>query len=111
MGITTQIIVSSNLEKNNNLRGQEKVISICEMLGATEYYNAIGGQALYSFDDFSKKGMSLNFLKTGEIRYKQFGNTFIDYLSIIDVMMFNSKDVINEMLSNFSLITEHTAEN
>ena len=26
----------------------EKVISICKALGATEYYNAIGGQELYS---------------------------------------------------------------
>lgn len=106
LDITTHIIISSNLEKDNSLRGQDKVLSICELLGATEYYNAIGGQELYSFDEFSKKGIALKFLKPGNVIYKQFGDIFVNYLSIVDIMMFNSKKTIKEMLNNYTLITE-----
>ena len=44
------------LEKNNELRAQDKVIHICKKLGGTKYINAIGGQELYSGADFAKQG-------------------------------------------------------
>ena len=46
------------------------------------------------------------FLKTNEIIYQQFNNLFIPNLSIIDVMMFNSKNDIKNMLQAFTLIKE-----
>ena len=88
--IKTELLLSSELEKDNSLKGKDKVISICKKLEATEYYNAIGGQELYSFEEFKDNGIELKFLKTEEIKYKQFNNEFISNLSILDVMMFNS---------------------
>jgi hypothetical protein len=35
--------------------------------------------------------------------YKQFNNEFIPYLSIIDIMMFNSREGIKEMLEKYKL--------
>ena len=55
--IDTELILSSTLNKDCSLKGQDKVLSICELLGATEYYNAIGGQELYSFEEFKKHGI------------------------------------------------------
>ncbi len=107
LSINTELITSSILDKNNNLKGQEKVIEICEKLGAAEYYNAIGGQDLYSYNDFLEKGIKLSFLKTDTIEYKQFNNKFVPNLSIIDVIMFNSKDEVKDMLNKYSLITEN----
>lgn len=104
LGITTELIVSSTLKKNNSLKAQDKVIEICKELNATEYYNAIGGQELYSYNDFEKNGIKLNFLETGKIEYKQFENEFVPYLSILDVMMFNSVEIIQEFLNNYKLI-------
>ena len=104
LGITTKLIVSSTLEKDCTLKGQDKVLEICKLLGATEYYNAIGGQELYSFTDFRQQGVKLSFLKTESITYDQFGGEFQPNLSIVDVMMFNSADTVREMLGRYQLV-------
>lgn len=104
LSIDTDIIVSSTIEKNNDLRGQDKIIEICKVLGADEYYNAIGGQDLYTNDDFTAQGLKLSFLETGMVEYKQFKNEFAPNLSIIDVLMFNSKLDIKEILSLYKCI-------
>jgi len=104
LSIDTELIVSSTITKNNDLRGQDKVVEICKVLGADEYINAIGGQALYSPEDFAAQGIKLKFLKTGEIRYQQFKNEFVPNLSIIDVMMFNSLEEISELMDDYELV-------
>jgi len=104
LSIDTELIVSSSIRKNNELRGQDKIIEICKILGANEYINAIGGQKLYSYSDFATKRIGLKFLQTGDIKYKQFKSDFIPNLSIIDVMMFNEPRKINIMLDDYVLL-------
>lgn len=105
--IPTEIIISSNVDINHELKSQDKVIALCNKMKATEYYNAIGGMELYSYDVFKKNGIVLSFLRTkDDILYKQFNNEFVPNLSIIDVMMFNSKDEIKDMLKQYELISE-----
>lgn len=106
LGIETELILSSTLKKDCSLKSQDKVLAICQELGATEYYNAIGGQELYSFSDFAERGIKLSFLKTDTIVYKQFGEKFEPNLSIIDVMMFNSVEQIKKMLGEYSLVED-----
>mgnify|MGYP003393245606 FL=1 len=101
--MNTEFVLSSNIEKDNSLKGQDKVIEICKSLGAKEYYNAIGGVELYSAENFNSYGIELRFLRTEYIEYKQFKNDFSPYLSIIDVMMFNSKEQIMNILDMYSL--------
>lgn len=108
LDIKTNLIVSSSIDKDCSLKGQDKVISICKILGATEYYNAVGGQSLYSFEDFQNAGLELKFLKTNDIEYKQFENNFEPNLSIIDVLMFNSKEEVKNMLLDFSIINQNS---
>lgn len=105
LDIRTELIVSSDLDKDTALKGQDKVIAICRLLGATEYYNAIGGRELYSYEAFREHGLQLKFVETKNIVYQQFDNTFQPNLSIIDVMMFNSRDKITEYLEAYTLIT------
>lgn len=102
--INTKFIYSSNIEKDNTLKAQDKVIDICKNLNAKKYINAIGGQELYSKEIFKQNRIELNFLKTELVEYKQFKNDFVPYLSIIDILMFNSKDEIKKMLNRFELI-------
>lgn len=104
--IKTELIVSSDLEKNNRLKSQEKVIEICKLLNGDEYYNAMGGKALYSYKTFSENGIILKFLESRNINYKQYDNIMISNLSILDMMMFNSIDKIKEMLLQYYLIGE-----
>lgn len=103
--IETEIILSSNIKKNNSLRGQDKILEICKCIGANEYYNAIGGVELYSPDVFEANSIKLKFIKTERIEYIQFNNEFVPNLSIIDVMMFNSKDKIRQFLDDYLLVT------
>lgn len=58
----------------------------------------INGRDLYSKDRFRKENMKLTFLQGKITPYKQFNDEFIPALSIIDVMMFNDKRTILEML-------------
>lgn len=102
--LNTSFLYSSDIHKKEDLKGQEKLINISKQLNATQYINAIGGMKLYEKDRFYDDNIKLSFLETNIVEYKQFDNDFIPYLSIIDIMMFNNKDKIKAMLSDYSLI-------
>lgn len=104
LDIKTELILSSTLNKNNELKAQDKVIHICKLLGGTHYINAIGGQELYNSNDFKNNGLELSFLKTEFTPYKQFKNEFVPCLSMIDILMFNSPQQIKAMLNAYTLI-------
>ncbi|UPT76817.1 WbqC family protein [Sulfurovum sp. XGS-02] len=104
LDIDTKMIYLSDLQGDTLLKGQDRVIDICKRLNADHYINSIGGQKLYNKEDFLREGIKLNFIKSGDIEYKQFNHKFIPNLSIIDVMMFNSKEEIEEMLNSYELI-------
>lgn len=104
LDIQTKLKLSSSVNKNCDLKGQEKILAICEQLGATEYFNAIGGQGLYTSSVFEERGIKLRFLKTNVIEYKQFDYDFQPNLSILDVMMFNSKETIKSLLHEYRLL-------
>lgn len=104
LSINTELILSSTINKNNILKGEDKIIEICNILQADEYYNAIGGQELYSYEKFIDNGIKLKFLKANIVKYRQFNYKFIPNLSIIDVMMFNSIEDIKKMLDEYELL-------
>lgn len=110
LGINTEFIISSDIDKDNSLHGQDKVISICKILGATDYYNATGGQQLYDYAAFREHDIQLHFLQTDHIEYPQFGGDFEPNLSIMDVMMFNSVEEIHKMLGAYTLISDSLSE-
>ena len=103
-GIDADLIYSSEIEKKTTLKGQEKIIDICKSLGADKYINAIGGQDLYDENSFSREGLGLYFINMLPFEYKQYDNEFIPNLSIIDVLMFNSKKDIIQFLNMYELI-------
>ena len=102
--INTQIIISSEIEIDHKLKGKDKVISICKALNANEYINPIGGTDLYSKESFSNNGIQLEFLESTILPYEQFNCEFIPYLSIIDILMFNSQVTVKRMLENYRLL-------
>lgn len=102
--IETEFIVSSTVEIDHSLRGQEKVIALCNKLNATCYINTIGGVDLYSKKNFKQKNTQLNFIESKSIEYLQFNSKFVPWLSIIDVLMFNDKLIVREYLNNYKLL-------
>lgn len=105
LGITTEIRTSSDIAIDHNLKSEDKVLALCDAVGATTYVNAIGGLDLYGTDAFRQRGIDLKFLRSRQIEYPQFDAKFIPWLSIIDMMMFNPLDAIHTcIVKNYELI-------
>jgi hypothetical protein len=90
LGLATEIRVSSSIPIHHGLRAQDKVLALCEALGASSYLNPIGGVELYAKEAFGARGVELQFLRARALEYPQLGNAFVPWLSIVDVLMFNS---------------------
>lgn len=106
LGIHKELLLASQIEKDESLKGVERMLNICHLLQIDTYCNSIGGQALYDKEMFSSHGITLRFLKTNDdLHYRQFSeNTFVPELSIIDVLMFNSASDVNMMLNQYSWV-------
>lgn len=104
LGIQTEFFISSQIEKDHQKKGEEKIIEICEVIGADAYINPIGGQALYSPEHFDQAGLQLQFLKCNDVIYRQYSQEFVPNLSIVDVLMFNNAEQVQKMLGAFSLL-------
>jgi len=106
LGITTDIVPSSDIYSNSELKGQNRIMDICTKENATSYYNPIGGKELYSKDFFIHKGLDLKFINSNNIEYKQYNNRseFIPNLSMIDILMNNSDTAIQNYLNDYNLI-------
>jgi len=82
----------------------KRVISICQMEGADNYINAIGGQELYQKETFTQNGINLGFLRTNEISYKQMNRRFCPNLSIIDVLMNVGVEATKTLLKEYQVV-------
>ena len=102
--LKTQLIVSSTVAHDESLRAQDKVLAICESLGAKTYVNAIGGLDLYQSEAFAARGIELKFHKASPIEYPQFGQAFVPWLSIIDVLAFNASADMDDLLNRYTLL-------
>lgn len=102
--IKTEFLRSSSIPHNCELKKEYKIYDQCKYVGADVYINAIGGQKMYSFDQFEKQGIQLGFIRTKDVRYKQLWYDFVPDLSIIDVIMFNSKAEIKRLLQEYEIL-------
>jgi WbqC-like protein family len=103
LDVNTEFVLTSSIYHNNDLKAQQRVIDICKRENAATYLNAAGGKALYSKDDFKNEGLELKFLKSRSITYNQIKPNFVPWLSIIDVLMFNSPGVVRNLLNEYDL--------
>ncbi|MBQ6587187.1 MAG: WbqC family protein [Butyrivibrio sp.] len=104
LDVRTEILLSSEIEKNNSLKAEERIIEINKCLGSDVYINAIGGQALYDAKHFRDVGIDLKFIKMGDVKYRQYNNEFVPNLSFIDVLMFNGINSTKQLLEQYELI-------
>ena len=101
--INTNIVISSTINIDHSLKSQDKVIALNKALNATKYINPIGGIELYEYEIFQNENIELAFLNSNVLEYNQFEKGFIPYLSIIDIMMFNSREDIKKLLLEYKL--------
>ena len=108
--LSTRLIFSSALEYNRALKGEAKIIEICNAVNAATYINPIGGKELYRSKAFEKRGIELLFLKSAPVRYRQFeSDRFVPNLSMIDVLMFNKAEHVAGLLDQYSLVAQEEA--
>ncbi len=100
LAIDTEIVVSSRLPIDHSKRSSSRVLAICRAVGANVYVNPMQGLHLYSGDEFRAHGIELKGIKSRAFEYKQFDRPFVPRLSILDVIMFNSKRRICEILAH-----------
>ena len=101
--IDTEIQIASVTYENVGLRGQRRILDICSRAGATVYVNNISGQHLYDSALFELCDTQLKFLTPNIPRYKQFSESAIPNLSIIDCLMFNSVEQVRSFLGSVKL--------
>lgn len=72
LDINVPIVFSSHLSIPDELKGQDRVLHICEKFKAKEYLNAPGGRELYDAESFKKRNVKLKFLS----EYKNYDSFF-----------------------------------
>ena len=94
------------LEKTKPIRKVARVIEMCRQEGADHFLNAIGGQQLYSKEEFAQYNICLNFVQTNPIQYRQDTKLgeFVPNLSIIDVLMNNGREGTKSLLTQYTLV-------
>jgi hypothetical protein len=81
------IVISSDLQIDKGLRGQDKILEICSHLDCATYINLSGGVNLYSREAFASRGVKLAFIRSNFNRYHQKTESFIPQLSVIDLLL------------------------
>jgi len=105
LGLKTTFKISSEVPIDHSLKFQDKVIALCQAAGARTYINAIGGLELYDSDAFSERGIEFRALRARPFPYEQFGQAHVPYLSIVDLLMFNSVAKLSEIIAeNYDLV-------
>lgn len=79
-------------------------LNICKALAANEYWNPPGGKSLFDIQKYRNNDVSIKFVNISLTPYFQGSKNFVEGLSIIDVLMFNSREDVIGMLDRFSLI-------
>ncbi|MBB1429361.1 WbqC family protein [Pseudoalteromonas sp. SG43-4] len=99
-----QFKFSSELEYSRDSAAADKLIAMAGLLNSKHYINSPGGKDLYSKEYFSDKGVNLSFIKMQSVIYDQGKSEFVPYLSMIDVLMWNSKEQVIELLTKYKLV-------
>jgi hypothetical protein len=102
LGIKTEIRLLSEVSARWDCKAPEVIRRACEHFGITNYINSITGTKYYDKETFREMGINLQFLRRNDdICYKQRCDEFVPDLSIIDVMMYCSRDEIHDMLDRY----------
>lgn len=93
-----------NINNENNIEPDDWALNISLSMNATVYINPPNGVFFFNREKFSRNGIEIRFIKNKLEPYYQNREVFESGLSIIDVMMFNSKDEIIQMLNLIEMI-------
>lgn len=93
-----------NIEFKEIQKPDDWGLQLSEFYGANMYINAPGGQGIYSKEKYSQHGIELAFYTSQLLPYDQKQGSFHKGLSILDVLMFNSKNDVNKMIDAYEIL-------
>ena len=94
-----------NLTIEQPMAPDEWALNTCKALGnVDEYWNPPGGQSFFVPTKYEQMGIKLRFHQQCLRPYHQRRETFESGLSIIDVIMLNTPEVVNAMLDEYALV-------
>ncbi|GAD02685.1 WbqC family protein [Agarivorans albus] len=102
LGISTPLVVQSkeNMPIDSVEHAGQWALEIAKHYGADEYINPCGGAVIFKQQEFDEHNIQLKFLRPELKAYSQRRNQFVPGLSIIDVLMWNSIEEVQRMLSD-----------
>lgn len=97
------IRVSSDIPNDKSLSAQDRLIEMSKLLQCDKYVNSPGGQHLYDKAYFRDNGVTLKFINCLSSEYDQKTDNFVPNLSMLDVLMWCSKDEVIKLLNEYEL--------
>ena len=82
----------------------EWALEISKAMGAETYVNPPGGMEFFDKSKYDRAGIALEYLKSNLKPYVQRVGKWVPALSIIDVMMFCTKDEIRDILKDYTIL-------
>lgn len=104
LGIKKEFKLSSELDYNRDLSAADKLIAMANIVKSNDYINSPGGIELYEKEFFAARNVKLSFIKMKEVSYQQGKNEFVPYLSMIDILMWNSIEDTKSILNEYEVI-------
>jgi len=105
LNITTQFVNASSLSIDSHR--EEKVISICKSLFATEYLSGTGARSYQKEENFTNEGIKLTYINYQPVEYRQLWGDFHANVSILDYLMncgYNFEPVLNQQMMEYERI-------
>jgi hypothetical protein len=88
------------IELDSERSAEERILDLCEFLGATEYVNLPGGVDLYHSEAFAARNIKLTFRNLPTFVYPTGSYSFVPHLSVIDLLMWNHPEDIKKYLDD-----------
>ncbi|SHJ49035.1 WbqC-like protein family protein [Anaerocolumna jejuensis DSM 15929] len=83
-GLRTAIVKASEL--NVDSKKEQRILDICTILRANEYYSGLGARAYQAKEDFLDRGIALTYTDYKPFKYPQQGEGFEGNLSVLDFL-------------------------
>lgn len=99
------IFSEMNINIENIKHAGQWALEIAAAMDASEYINPVSGYNIFNENEFRARNIELQFLKPKLTPYVQRRGHFVPGLSIIDIMMWNDKVSISNMLNDFEIFT------
>jgi hypothetical protein len=91
LGIRTKVVTASSLPVPADMEATERLIAICQAVGATTYLSGVGGRGYLDLARFEETGIRVLFQAFQTRPYPQCFGAFVPDLSIVD-LMFNCNE-------------------